>query len=134
MVSGVAGNITLSATSSHSLEQTTANSWSQTTTENTKVTFTQPAETCSWNWRTLITDSCGVRKADNKDFILTSGDSRGNSPCCLPGLTMDDNGDCPPDNAGNVINLCKSQSLSERLGRQLNCSTKMTIVKCEDVS
>lgn len=120
VVEGIAGDISLTASSSHSLEETTSESWSVTTTESTEITFTQPAETCSWHWRTTITDSCGERTADSKDFILTKGNSRGNSPCCLPGLIMSEDGECPPDNAGNVINLCKSSaSLSERLTKAL---------------
>lgn len=123
VVVGIAGSINLSASSSHSLEETTSGSWSQTTTENTSVEFTQPAETCSWHWRTTITDSCGQKTADTKDFILTSGSSRGNSPCCLPGLEMDESGNCPPDNAGNVVNLCKAEhtaSSSEALIKRLS--------------
>merc|ERR1719189_729238 len=110
---GITGDISLTAQSSHSLVEQTSGSWSVTTTENTEINFTQPAETCSWHWQTTITDSCGVRSADSKDFILTSGSSRGNSPCCLPGLVMDpDTKQCPPDNAGNVVNLCSDNKVA----------------------
>merc|ERR1712152_76774 len=120
---GIAGEITLDASASHTLVEKSESSWSVTTTENTAVAFTQPAETCSWHWRTTITDSCGLKTADTKDFFLTNGSSRGNSPCCLPGLEMDESGNCPPDNAGNVVNLCKADhtaSSSEALIKRLS--------------
>lgn len=120
VVEGIDGEIKLSAEASHSLVETASSSWSVTTTENTAIEFTQPKETCSWHWRTTITDSCGVRTADSKDFILTSGSSRGNSPCCLPGLEQDDQGNCPPDNGGNVINLCGKQAKAEALIKRLS--------------
>jgi hypothetical protein len=106
VVAGVTGEIGLTAESSHELEKSTSESWSVTTTEKTEIDFTQPAQSCSWHWRTVITDSCGTRFADSRDFILTTGLSRGNSPCCLPGIELDESGNCRPDNAGHVVNLC----------------------------
>jgi len=129
VVSGIAGDIGLSGGAAWSLEETTSGSWSVTTTENTQIQFTQPAETCSWHWRTTITDSCGVRTADSKDFILTKGATRGNAPCCLPGLEMDANGNCPADNTGTVINLCKAQQAAkgEHLLERLSVAEKLLL-------
>lgn len=110
VVKGIKGKVTLNAAASWSLSTTTSRSWSHSTTEHRDEEFTQPAETCSWHWKTTITDSCGEKTAKSKDFILTRGTTRGNSPCCLPGLIYDEaTGKCPPDNAGNVINLCGTQ-------------------------
>lgn len=120
VVMGIAGEISLDASAAHSLVEKSESSWSVTTTKNTSVAFTQPAKTCSWHWRTTITDSCGVRTADSKDFILTSGPMRGAAPCCLPGFEQDDTGNCAPDNAGNVINLCPPKSTSEALIKRLS--------------
>jgi len=105
-VGGFTGGVELSAEARHSLTEVSSSSWSQTTTEKTTETYTQPASTCSWTWKTTITDSCGVKIANSRDFILTSGPSRGNTPCCLPGIDEDEDGNCMPNAAGEVISLC----------------------------
>ena len=131
-VKGIAGSAELSAEAKNSLTESTSGSWSQTRTENTVEKYTQPAKTCSWHWKTTITDSCGTKApllprpsrsllpcrffppphrlppqvARSRDFILTDGPARGNAPCCLPGIDKDSNGNCMPNNAGEVVSLC----------------------------
>jgi len=115
MAYGVMGTVELSAEARHGLTIQTSTSWSVTTTDSTTDTFRQAAHTCSWVWQTHIEDSCGSKVALSEDFIITSGPSRGNSPCCLPGIEQDENGNCMPDNDGQVVSLCPPPKELEEL-------------------
>lgn len=106
LVKGATGTLGLSASATEELTINTAASWETTRTTETTKEYTQAANTCAWTWITVIVDSCGTHYADSKHFIQTSGPAKGNAPCCLPGYEQSEDGNCPPNNNGDIVNLC----------------------------